>query len=124
MTEFHCIKQPADSLKDSFYALHQLKGMVRDAEMIKHLDTIREWSTRYAGDINDADLREDFHCIQVKLSQIIIEDVDHMGGGDLNLRVKLSKRAIEARLDAQGDRRTWTTKECYKPFPEPHKKAR
>ena len=81
VTEFHYIQQPADSVKDSFYALHQLKGMVRDVEMIKHPDTIREWSTRYAGDINYADLIEDFHRIQLKLSQIIVEDVDHMGGG-------------------------------------------
>ena len=122
VTEFSCIKQPANSVKDYFYALHQLKGMVRDAEMMKHPDTIREWSARYAGDINDADLREDFHRIQVKLSQIIIEDVETMGGC-LNLRVKASKRAIEKRLDAQGDRRTWTMKDCYKPFPARHKKA-
>ena len=80
VTEFPCIKQPADRLKDSFYALHQLKGMVWDAEVIKHPDTIREWSARYAGDINDADLREDFHRIQVKLSQIIVKNVEHMGG--------------------------------------------
>ena len=81
VTKFASIQQLADSLKNSFYALHQLKGMVRDAEMIKHPDTIREWSARYAGDINDADLREDFHRIQVKLSQIIIEDVNAQGGG-------------------------------------------
>lgn len=123
VTEFPCIKQPAGSVKDSFYALHHLKGIVLATEMIKHPDTVREWSTKYVGDINDADLREDFHRIQVKLSQIIVEDVDHMGGA-LNLRVKLSKKAIERRLDAQGDRRTWTTKDCYKPFPAPDKKAR
>jgi hypothetical protein len=33
-----------------------------------------------AGEINDADLREDFHRIQVKLSEIIKEDVCHRGG--------------------------------------------
>ena len=80
VTEFPCIKQPADSVKDTFYALHQLKGMVQDSEMTRHPDTIREWSARYVGDINDADLREDFHRIQRKLSEIIIEDVETMGG--------------------------------------------
>src|SRR3954468_4249293 len=52
-----------------------------------------------------------------KLSEIIIEDVETMGGGCLNIRLKPSKRSIEKRLDAQGDRRTWTTKDMYKPFP-------
>ena len=80
VTEFPCIKQPAGSVKDSFYALHHLKGIVRDVEMMKHPDTVREWSTKFAGEINDGDLREDFHRIQVKLSQIIIEDVNAQGG--------------------------------------------
>jgi hypothetical protein len=118
VTEFPCIKQPADSVKDAFYALHQLKGIVRDAEQIKHPSSIREMSARYAGDINDADLREDFHRIQRKLSEIIIEDVETMGGC-LNIRLKPSKRSIEKRLDAQGDRRTWMMKDMYKPFPAP-----
>jgi hypothetical protein len=123
VTEFPCIKQPTGSVKDTFYALHHLKGIVMAAEMARHPDTVREWSAKYVGDINDADLREDFHRIQVKISQIILEDVEHRGGA-LNLKVKPSKRAIEDRLEAQGDRRTWTTKDMYKPFPEPYKKAR
>ena len=118
VTEFPCIKQPADSVKDAFYALHHLKGLVRDAEQIKNPSSIREMSAKYAGEINDADLREDFHRIQRKLSEIIKEDVEAMGGC-LNIRSKPPKRSIEKRLAAQGDLRTWTTKEMYKPFPAP-----
>jgi hypothetical protein len=33
-----------------------------------------------ARDIDDADLREDFHHIQIKLSKIISEDVSKRGG--------------------------------------------
>lgn len=121
VTEFPCIKQPAGSVRDSFYALHHLHGLVRDAEQIKRPDTVREWSARYIGEISDADLREHFHRIQRKLSEIIKGDVETMGGC-LNVRRKPSKRAIEKLLDAQGDRRTWTTKDCYKPFPAPYGK--
>ena len=80
VTEFPCIKQPADSVKDAFYALHHLKGFVRDAELMNMPPRIQEWSNKMAGEINDADLREDFHRIQVKLSEIIVEDVNRKGG--------------------------------------------
>jgi hypothetical protein len=47
----------------------QLKGFVRDAEIMNLPPSIREWSNKMAGDIDDADLREDFRRIQVKLSE-------------------------------------------------------
>jgi hypothetical protein len=84
--------------------------------------SIREWSNKMAGDIDDADLREDFHRIQVKLSEIIKEDVCHRGGLLHQVR-GLCKRNIEERQHRQGDQRTWTTKDMYKPFPEPLKKT-
>ena len=48
-----------------------------------------------AGEINDVDLREDFYHIQVKLSEIIIEDVNTKRGG-------LTQRQ---RVASEGDRR-------------------
>ena len=63
VTEFPCIKQPAGSMKEAFYALHHLKGFVRDAEIMNQPARIREWSEKMAGEIDDADLREDFHRI-------------------------------------------------------------
>ena len=78
--EFPCIKQPAGTIKEAFYALHHLKGLVRDADIMNAPPSLREWSTKIAGEINDSDLREDFHRIQVKLSQIIVKNVEHMGG--------------------------------------------
>ena len=73
--------------------------------------------------IDDADLREDFHRIQMKLSQIIIEDVNTRGGA-LQQGRGLSKREIEERLRKQGDTRTWMTKEGYLPFPKPCQKRK
>ena len=120
VTTFPCVKQPADSVKEAFYVLHHLKGFVRDAETMRLPSSIREWA-KMAGEINDADLREDFHRIQMKLSEIIIEDVN-TSGGSLHSARGLPQREIEDRLDMQGDTRTWTTKDCYKPFPAPCKK--
>ena len=73
--------------------------------------------------IDDADLREDFHRIQMKLSQIIIEDVNTRGDALQQAR-GLSKREIEERLRKQGDTRTWMTKEGYLPFPNPSEKRK
>jgi hypothetical protein len=32
-TKFPCVKQPPGSVKEAFYALHHLKGIVRDARI-------------------------------------------------------------------------------------------
>jgi hypothetical protein len=75
-----------------------------------------------AGEICDADLREDFHHIQVKLSEIIVEDVCNRSRL-LHQLSGLCKRDIEERLHRKGDRRTWTMKDMYKPFSEPMNKT-
>ena len=78
-TEFHCIKQKPHSMKEAFYILHHIKGFVRDVEKTRMPSSLREW-TKYAGEITDFDLRQDFHRIQMQLSQIIWEDVNTKGG--------------------------------------------
>jgi hypothetical protein len=118
---FPCIKQPDDSMKEAFYVLHHLKGFVADAEMMRLPPSMRD-TNKMAGEINDADLREDFHRIQVKLSEIIVENVCNRSGLFDQLR-GLCKRDIKERLHRQGDRRTWMMKDMYKPFPEPMKKT-
>jgi len=119
--QFPCVKQPAGSLRDAFYVLHHLKGWVRDCQMLTMPSAVREWAERLAR-INDDDLREDFHDSRVKLAHILNNDV-LARGGTLNQPRGLCKREIEGRLKMQGDRRTWTTKELYKPFPEPCEKT-
>ncbi|KAK1626282.1 hypothetical protein QYE76_000597 [Lolium multiflorum] len=118
---FPCIKQPAGSIKEAFYVLHHLKGFVEDAEMMSLPPSKRD-PIKMSREISDDDLREDFHRIQVKLSEIILQDVSN-GSGLLHAARALPKRDIEERLHRQGDGRTWTTKDLYKPFPEPLKKT-
>ena len=78
-TGFHCIKHAPGSVKDAFYVLHHIKGFVRDAEKTRMPSSLREW-TKFAGEITDDKLREDFHLIQMELSQIIYNDVVTSGG--------------------------------------------
>ena len=66
-------------MKDAFYDLHHIKGFVQDAEKTRWPSSLQEW-TKLSGEITDADLREDFHCIQMQLSQIIVENVMTEGG--------------------------------------------
>ncbi|KAK1621331.1 hypothetical protein QYE76_026848 [Lolium multiflorum] len=115
--EFPCVKQPENSTLEAFYVMHHLKGFVRDSQNLRLPSALRGWAEKLAR-INDDDLREDFHDTKVKLSHIIIQDVI-TGGGPLNQGRALCKRDIEHRLKAQGDTRTWITKDLYKPFPEP-----
>ena len=88
-TGFHCIKHATGSVKDAFYVLHHIKGFVRDAEKTRWPSSLQEW-TKLSGEITDADLREDFHRIQMQLSQIIVEDVMTEGGSLHNARGNLS----------------------------------
>jgi hypothetical protein len=79
--------------------------------------SLRGWAKKLAA-INDADLREDFHDTQVKLSHIIVEQVI-TPGGLLHQRRPFTKREIEECLKAQDDIQTWMTKDLYKLFPAP-----
>ena len=120
--DFPCVKQSTTGAKEAFYVLHHLKGYVRDCHNLTLPSSLRGWAETLAK-IDDADLREDFHRIQMKLSQIIIEDVNTRGGALQQAR-GLSKREIEERLRKQGDTRTWMTKEGYLPFPKPCQKRK
>ncbi|KAK1652691.1 hypothetical protein QYE76_070496 [Lolium multiflorum] len=115
--EFPCVKQPENSTLDAFYVMHHLKGFVRDSQNLRLPSALRGWAEKLAR-INDDDLREDFQDTRVKISHIITQDVT-TGGGPLHQGRALCKRDIEQRLKAQGDTRTWITKDLYKPFPEP-----
>jgi hypothetical protein len=97
--------------------MHHLKGFVRDCQNLTLPSALRGWAERLAR-IDDNDLREDFHDSQVKLSHIIIEDVNTSGGA-LHQNRALNKREIEERLKMQGHIRTWTMKDCCNPFPKP-----
>lgn len=115
-TKFPCVKQPPNSVKEAFYALHHLRAIVRDEHMFESPSSVRGWAEEQAR-IEDAELRDDFYRIQTQIANILHEDV--ITGGALSCSRSLTKREIEDRLRRQGDIRTWTTKDQYKPFPEP-----
>jgi hypothetical protein len=119
MFEVPCAKQPADSVKKAFYVMHHLKVFVRDSQNLTLPSAFRGWAEKLAR-INDDDLREEFHATKVKLSHIIVEDVNTSGGLLYKTRA-FCKWDIEECLKMQGDIRTWTMKDLYKPFPEPCK---
>ena len=75
---FPCVKQSTVGAKEAYYVLHHLKGYVQDCQNLTLPSSLRGWAKTLAR-INDDDLREDFHRIQMKLSQIIIEDVNTKG---------------------------------------------
>lgn len=76
---FHCIKQLDGSVKEAYYALHHLKGIVRDCEKTKFPSGLAEY-TKSEDALTDADYRADFHRIQLQLTTIILEDVLHRSG--------------------------------------------
>ena len=78
-TGFHCIKQSDGSSKEAYYALHHLKGIVRDFEKCKIPSDLAEY-TKMADGFTDADYRTDFHRIRLQLTTILLEDVIHKSG--------------------------------------------
>src|SRR4051812_45567419 len=97
--------------------MHHLKGFVRDCQNLTLPSSLQAWAENLVQSDND-DLRDDLHRIQVKLSEIIVEDVNTRGGVLIHNR-GLTKRAIENILCKQGNNRTWMTKDGYLPFPKP-----
>jgi hypothetical protein len=46
-------------MKEAFYALHHLKGIVRDSRIRALPANLQQWAKKFAA-IDDADLMEDF----------------------------------------------------------------
>jgi hypothetical protein len=114
-TKFPCVKQPLGSVKEAFYALHHLKGIVRDLRIRALPANLRPWAEKFAA-INDADLMEDFWRIQTQIAQVLHEYVDSTGEV-MHCDVALTNREIEGRLDRQRDTRTFMTREGVRLFP-------
>jgi hypothetical protein len=102
-------------VKEAFYALHHLKGIIRDSRIRALPANLRPWAKKFAA-INDADLMEDFWRIQTQIAQVIHEDVDSTGGV-MHCGIALTNREIEGRLDRQRDTRTFMMREGVRPFP-------
>jgi hypothetical protein len=102
-------------VKEAFYALHHLKGIVRDSRIRALPVNLWQWAEKFAA-IDDADLIEDFWRIQTQIVQVLHEDVN-LTGGVMHCGIALTNREIEERLNRQRDTRTFMTREDVRPFP-------
>jgi hypothetical protein len=102
-------------VKEAFYALHHLKGIVYDSRIKALPANLRQWAEKF-GAIDDADLMEDFWRNQTQIVQVLHEDVNSTGGV-MHCGVALTNREIEERLNRQRDTRTFMTREGMCPFP-------
>lgn len=116
LTQFACIKQPDNSERDAYYAIHQIRALVQDEENLTLPDEFQAMAKRLAA-IQDRDLRQEFYRIQEAFARIIVHDVCTPGGLFYYDGNPLDTAEVEGRLKAQGDFRYFNTKEGFKPFP-------
>jgi hypothetical protein len=72
--KFPCIKQPPNSVKEAFYTLHHMRAIVQNEHRLTTPSSVRGWVEEHAR-IEDAELRDDFFCIQNQIVTILQEDV-------------------------------------------------
>jgi hypothetical protein len=108
-TKFPCVKQLPGSVKEAFYALHHMKGIVRDSRIRALPANLRQWAEKFAA-IDDADLMEDFWRIQSQIAQVLHEDVNSTGGA-MHCGIVLTNHEIKERLDRQRETRTFMMRE-------------
>ena len=116
LTEFACSKQPENSPREAFYAIHHMRQFVRDERLLRMPSDVTRWAKDYAN-CTDEDLRLEFNRIQRKLASIVCDDVYNKDGLFYNGPIKPSNRDIENRLDLQRDFRHFMTLEGVRPFP-------
>ena len=116
VTQFPCIKQPAGSVRDAYYALHHMRAIVQDERNLTLPSHLKPWAEQRAA-ITDANLRQEFFHIQGEMATIIRHEVQ-MKGSIFHSNIAPSNGEIEARLKALRDTRPFMTKEGCRPFPE------
>jgi hypothetical protein len=69
VTKFPYVKQPPNSVKEAFYALHHMRAIVQDEHRLKTPSSDRGWAEEQAR-IKDTELRDDFFRIQNQIATI------------------------------------------------------
>ena len=100
-TKFCCVKQPPGSQKDSYYALHHMRAIIRNRHHLLLQDSLKDWAATLSA-IQDADLRQEFFRIQSEFADIIHQDVLHTAG-EFFLRYQPSNSEIDGMLQMQCD---------------------
>ena len=116
VTQFACVKQPASSVRDAYYALYQIRAIVQDQRNLTLPRQLKAWAEKRA-EIADANLRHEFFHIQGEMATILFREVQ-MKGSIFHCNIVPSNGEIESRLRALRDTRPFMTKEGCRPFPE------
>ncbi|KAI4972757.1 hypothetical protein ZWY2020_003682 [Hordeum vulgare] len=101
ITMFPCVKQPPDSQKDAYYALHHMQAIVRDQHHRMQPNELKDWTARFSV-IQDEDIRQEFFRIQSELAEIIYQDV-LARSGQFYLNCPPSNSDINTMLQMQAD---------------------
>ena len=115
--EFPCMKQPANSMTEAFYAIHHIQEFVRDQLNLTLPCKLTRLQKDFANYSTDADVRREFYRIQQKLAQLICKDVLRSEGLFYYGPSVPSNWAVEERLRQQGDNREFMTYQGFLPFP-------
>jgi hypothetical protein len=62
VTKFPCVKQPPNSVKEAFYALHHMQAIIQNEHRLTTPSSVRGWAEEHAR-IKDAELRDNFFRI-------------------------------------------------------------
>ena len=100
-TTFPCVKQPPGGQKDAYYALHHMREIVRDYHQLLLPSKLKDWAKSVSA-IQDADLRQEFFCIQSEFAEIIHQDVLRTSG-QFYLNNQPSNSDIDTMLQMQAD---------------------
>jgi hypothetical protein len=115
-TTFPCLKQPENSSRDGYYAIHHMREFVRDQHQLLLPSSLQEWRKDFAN-APDADVHLEIYRIQQKIAQIIHRDVCCREGVFYYGPIPPTNTEIEARLEMQGDGRPFNTLQGIRPFP-------
>ena len=115
-TEFPCVKQPTNSTREAYYAIHHMREFVRDQQRLMLPSSLQTWAKDMAN-YDDADLRLEFCRIQQKIAQLIQKDVCHKEGMFYYGLAPPRNDDIKTLLEMQGDDRGFNTLNGIHPFP-------
>jgi hypothetical protein len=69
-TEFPCLKQLPNSMRDAYYVILHMRDFIRDHQQVKMQSDLDKWGKDLANSVDDA-LRLEFYCIQQSFATII-----------------------------------------------------
>ena len=107
-TEFPCVKQPANNLREAYYAIHHMREFLTDQQQLLLPSSLRAWRPDLANGRDD-DLRLEISRIQQKIAQLIMKDVCSKEGICYHPLPLPTNAEIEDRLEMQCDHMKFNT---------------